>query len=303
MPRWTRGAGAGGRWKQSPGDFYVEEVSLQPPEGRGEHQWLWVEKINFSTEEVAELLARHAAIRRSDVGYAGLKDRFACTRQVFTLHGGRAIADLAPDALPPGIRVLRADRCLHKLRIGALAGNRFRIRLEGVHLPTLHARLDDLAETGVPNYYGVQRVGGDAPALGYDLLLDRVPEPPHTRLRFALSAWQSLLFNDVLALRGPRRMSGDLLDGDGPGAIPTGPIFGHSMPWPAGEALELEESILLQQNLPAHALTRWPDLTRGARRPLWFTLDAGLEPAPGGVWLHLRLPPGSYATTVLEELL
>ena len=59
----------------------------------------------------------------------------------------------------------------NKLRLGHLAGNRFRIRIRGVgeaQLSAAQAVLDVLQRRGVPNFFGEQRFGrrGDTGTLG-----------------------------------------------------------------------------------------------------------------------------------------
>lgn len=293
-PRWTRGLGAGGTWKQAPEDFVVTEIPLAEADGEGEHGWYKIGKIGFSTEDVAAALAEAAGVSRVCVGYAGLKDREAKTVQAFTVQGGKDVV-----SLPDGMRILGRSRTRHKLRVGELAGNHFALRLRGTHLERLKENIKSIERSGMPNYYGVQRVGGDAPGLGRALLLGQGPVLPEPRVKFALSAYQSLLFNKVLVARGSQRLDGDLLE-DG---IPTGPMFGASMPWPVGDALDLEEAILLEERLPEGVWQRFPRLTRGTRRKLWVDVKISLTPTEDGVWLRFGLPPGSYATVLLEELL
>lgn len=293
-PRWTTGPGAGGTWKASPDAFRVTEVPLQPPTGAGEHQWLRVEKIGLTTLDVADAIARIADVPIESVGYAGLKDRFARTIQDFTVHFGHPVENL-----PPGMRILERSRTARRLRSGQLAGNDFALYVQGGD-PTIAAeRLERLRVTGMPNYYGPQRVGGTAPAEGKAILLGRGPRLRHNQLKFVLSAYQSLLFNRVLAARGQARLDGDVLE-DG---IPTGPMFGPSMRQPEGAAAELEQRILDAEGLPDTVWWRFDKLTQGTRRKLWVPVQAELTTAPGGFWLEFRLPAGSYATELLEELL
>ncbi|MDX9767191.1 MAG: tRNA pseudouridine(13) synthase TruD, partial [Ectothiorhodospiraceae bacterium] len=109
-------------------DFLVDELPKFVPEGEGEHLWLRIRKRDWNTERVADVLARQAGVPRRSVGYAGLKDRHAVTTQWFSLHlPGRADPDW--DGLPGGIEVLEAVRHRRKLQTGALAGNRFTLRL------------------------------------------------------------------------------------------------------------------------------------------------------------------------------
>ncbi len=295
LPRWTDGVGAGGTWKQVPEDFVVEELPELVPTGAGEHQWLRVEKIGRTTPDVVQALSRWAGVRPDGIGYAGMKDRYARTVQDFTVHFGEDV----PDDLGPGMRVVSRSRNARRLRVGQLAGNRFTLRIRGGDADVAAARLARLQATGMPNYYGAQRVGGEAPLEGRAVLLGGGPRLRFDQLKFVLSAYQSELFNRVLVERGQARLEGDLLEDE----IPTGPMYGSRMNWPTGEARALEERILAEENLPPDAWRRFGNLTQGTRRKLWIPVQAELTPAEDGFWLRFDLPAGSYATVLLEEIL
>lgn len=310
-PRFLDGPGAGGAWKASPDDFVVEEIPLVEPTGEGEHQWLRVEKVGRTTMDAAMALARAAGVSADAVGYAGLKDRDARTVQDFTVQLGRPI-----ETLPEGFRILARAQTRRRLRVGQLRGNRFTLNIRGGDVAVARDRLERLRETGCPNYYGAQRVGGPAPEEGRMLLLGRGGRLRHRELKFALSAYQSLLFNRVLARRGRRRLDGDLVfTGEEEGEArfrlaapdesepPTGPIFGARMVWPEGEARALEAEVLAAEGLPADAWRRFGSLTLGTRRRLWFPVDAELTPTVDGFVIRVALPAGSYATELLEEVL
>ncbi|MES2641585.1 MAG: tRNA pseudouridine(13) synthase TruD [Myxococcota bacterium] len=293
-PRWTPGTGAGGTWKQSPDDFQVTEVPLIVPTGAGEHQWLRIEKVGFTTQDVVDELSFRAGVPPDSVGYAGLKDRFARTVQDFTIHFGKEVT-----SLPEGMRIVERTRNARRLRSGQLVGNDFALFVIGGDPVVARARLELLRATGMPNYYGAQRVGGTAPGEGRAILLGGGPRLRHNQLKFVLSAYQSLLFNRVLAARGPARLEGDVEE-DG---IPTGPMFGPTMKVPTGAALALEQQVLADEGLPGNAWTRFEKLTQGTRRKLWVPVEATVTEADGGFWLRFRLPAGSYATELLEEIL
>jgi tRNA pseudouridine13 synthase len=290
-PRWLDGPGAGGRWKVSPEDFVVTELPLAPTARSGRFQWLWVEKIGRSTPEVAQALARAAGVDLASVGYAGLKDREARATQAFTIDGGRRVR-----GLPDGMRILDGARTQAGLRPGQLRGNRFAVRVRGGDARVAAERLGWLP--WMPNAYGPQRVGGDAPGLGHALLSGRGPRLPPGELKFALSAWQSVCFNRVLWERGSRRLVGDLEEG----GVPTGPMYGARMRWPRGEAAALEELVLGEERLPPRALERFGSLTQGTRRAAWVKVEARVEATEDGFWLHVELPAGSYATVLLEQI-
>lgn len=293
-PRWTSGPGAGGTWKEAPEEFQVEEIPLVEPTGAGEHQWLRIEKVGRTTLDVVQALARAAKVVPDVIGYAGMKDRFARTVQDFTIQFGEEVT-----TLPDGMRIVARGRTSRRLRNGQLVGNAFALRIRGGDAAVATERLERLRATGMPNYYGAQRVGGEAPLQGRALLLGGGPRLRFDQLKFALSAYQSLLFNRVLAERGSRRLDGDL-DEDG---IPTGPIYGPTMKQPTGEAAEIEARVLAAEDLPEGAWSRFPKLTQGTRRKLWVPVEAEVEPTEDGFWLRFKLPAGSYATELLEELL
>jgi len=144
--------------------FQVSELPAYLPGGAGEHLYALVEKENANTDDVAFALARATGRPARDVGYAGRKDRAAIARQWFSVRLG-AEADLAKLAAPPGARlaVLEVGRHRNKLRLGHLAGNRFRLALAGaadaVALDALRAELDRLTRCGVENRFGAQRFG------------------------------------------------------------------------------------------------------------------------------------------------
>jgi len=174
--------GVGGRLKARPEDFLVEEQPLYPPIGEGEHLMLFLSKRNAATSDVVRRLAKLFSVKRSDIGYAGLKDKRAVTRQHFTIHLPHMSTEQAHERLKriehTPYTLLWAERHANKLRRGHLAGNRFVIYLRDVE-PTaiIHARrtLLELERRGCPNYFGEQRFGyrGLNHRLGAELLRQR----------------------------------------------------------------------------------------------------------------------------------
>lgn len=326
------------RLKQRPEDFQVQEIPSYAPSGEGEHVLFEVEKRGITTQAALERLARALGRPRAEFGYAGLKDAQALTRQWISTRG------VAPEALLAlaleGLRVLSAERHGNKLRVGHLRGNRFRIRLRGVdpgREDDVRAVLAVLARRGLPNAFGPQRFGRDGNSwrLGRELLSGGARRERSRRgvglLRFYVSAWQSWLFNQVLAARWESfdtLIEGDLAwlhdrgavfrvtdpAADAPRAAqqalsPSGPLFGPRMLEPKAAALEVERAVLA-----AHGLNG-PDLGgprflqwQGARRPLRVPvgeLEQAFDRDGDGSFLELRfsLPPGAYATCLVRELI
>ena len=329
--------GVGGLLRVEPEDFVVEEVPAYAPSGVGEHAFLWVQKRGITTADAARVLARHAGLRERDVGTAGLKDKRAVTRQLFSL----CLADASRflDFEAPGLRVLWVKRHGNKLKTGHLRGNRFVLTVRGVG-PSAEARARDilarLAVTGLPNAYGPQRFGRDGAtaSLGRALLTgaahpDRSRAERDGRLRrLALSAFQSQLFNALLVRRlnaatWTAAMPGDVLQKPTGAAFVcedpavdqarvdafelsvAGPMFGPKMLAARGEPLAVEQAVLAEAGVAPSLFERGGELTLGARRPLRVSVAqprvaAG---ADGTLEVSFGLPRGSYASVVMAEVM
>ncbi len=188
---------AGGVIKEREGDFLVDELPLYQPSGEGEHLYIGVQKQGMSHSEMVEVLSRHFAVREEAIGFAGMKDKVAVTRQMLSVH--------LPGREPPAtmlqherIQLLWQDRHANKLRRGHLAGNRFSIRirkLDPIKSPLIWRSLRILERDGVPDYYGAQRFGyrrnthrlgrhllnGDPDAFLAELVGTTSPFPEHQR--------------------------------------------------------------------------------------------------------------------------
>lgn len=166
-------AGIGGVIKQRPEDFFVQELPLYEPSGEGEHVYVEIQKVGVTTFDAITRIARALNVSSRDIGYAGLKDASAITRQILSIPGTteEAVMKLQLENITPQW----ATRHGNKLRIGHLAGNRFAIRIRQVD-PTAVIRLRPvlarLEQRGMPNYFGEQRFGrrGDNHLLGAALV-------------------------------------------------------------------------------------------------------------------------------------
>jgi tRNA pseudouridine13 synthase len=314
----------------APEDFIVDEIPLYQPLGEGEHTFVRVEKRLRNSEEVRRELARLAGVRTADVGYAGRKDRVAIARQWFSVPG--LDPERALSLGGEGLRVLEAVRHPHKLRTGQLRGNRFELLLRDLpDCSRAESALAALVSRGMPNRFGAQRFGSDAgnPARARALLAGRPFAGSRDQARFLLSALQAEAFNEVLAARGlplDRLETGDVAwihasgacflvqdaEREAPRAAAfeisaSGPIFGRRTLEPSGAVRERERAVYQKLDLPAPESLRLPRgvRLRGARRPLRVRPEAAscefVE--EGVVRLCFTLPPGSYATVLVEEVL
>ncbi|MDM8529209.1 tRNA pseudouridine(13) synthase TruD [Anaerolineales bacterium HSG24] len=165
--------GIGGQIKTNPIDFLVEEIPLYHPSGEGQHVHVTIEKRGMSTYEAIKKIASALEMPRQKIGYAGLKDAHAITRQTLSIDGAN------PDAVAkieiPNLNILQVDRHGNKLRIGHLKGNRFMIRVRQVahsSLIQVNEIIQQLSTKGVPNFFGKQRFGlrGNTHRLGEQLI-------------------------------------------------------------------------------------------------------------------------------------
>ena len=145
--------------RSCPEDFQVFEQLPFEPDGEGEHLFLHIRKRGENTDWVARQLASFCQISPRDVGYAGKKDRHAVTEQWFSvrLPIGRTLnwSLFGGDS----IDVLHSCRHSRKLRLGALSGNRFVIRLRDLTEPEAFVERVEKIRQGVPNFFGEQRFG------------------------------------------------------------------------------------------------------------------------------------------------
>ncbi|GLQ51400.1 tRNA pseudouridine(13) synthase TruD [Dyella flava] len=316
--------------RRTPEDFRVDEILGYDADGEGEHALLWVEKRGANTDWVARELARFAGVSPLNVGYAGLKDRHAVTRQAFTVQlAGKPDPDWS--AFPhDDVKVLASTRHKRKLKRGALRGNRFVLVLRSVQGDHAHAEqvLLAIASRGVPNYFGEQRFGREGGNLAQARAMFAGRRVDREKRSILLSAARSHIFNSVLAERVERDVWDKPLDGEiwslagsrswfGPepfddtlatrlaqGDIhPSGPLWGQGEPPTTAVAGTLERQVA----------ATFADLAEGVaaarmeqeRRPLrllpkelhWRWLDnETLE-------LSFELPAGAYATVVARELI
>lgn len=160
----TNQKGIGGSIRNEREDFYVEEIPLSLPSGTGPNTWIFIEKVGRNTLDVVLDIARELKISRKRMGFAGMKDKTARTRQWLcvsnsTVEEVQSIADKLYN-----VEILEIKQNEKKLRIGQLVGNKFKILIRNTDDPendvaTARNVLKHLIETGVPNYYGWQRFG------------------------------------------------------------------------------------------------------------------------------------------------
>lgn len=333
IPDWPYSLGkptARGEIRTITEDFIVEEVSRVAPQGEGTHLWLWVEKQNANTDWVASQLSKATNCARRDVGYAGMKDRHALTRQWFSLPAFESSLERIASADIEGVKILDSRLHTRKLKRGTLEGNRFELRVRHFDGETAQTgqRLAQIQLNGVPNYFGPQRFGRNGLNVGRGFkLLSNNARLPRAKRSIYLSAMRSFLFNEVLAERVRNGSWNNIMDGElamlnGTHSIfecekvdadiedrckrldihPTGPLPGESGSLPTGKVADFEQAVLqdFQQLIDVLKAQRVQSSRRALRL---YPADLQWKFADGELKLSFVLPAGAYATTVLREIM
>jgi len=330
LPEWARAHGAplfAASIRGEPADFQVIEDLGFDLAGDGEHDFLWVEKVAANTDWVARQLARHAGVRAADVGYSGMKDRHAITRQWFSVpRRETGWASFAAE----GVTILDVRRHHRKLRRGAHAGNSFRIALRTPRAAALRQaaeeRLACVADCGVPNYFGPQRFGRDGGNIDLARRLFSGARLKRDKRSIAISAARSFLFNEILSARvadgsWQQVLPGEVVNLDGSGSVFRADSVDETLERRAREmdihptatlwGLRSEISGEVIETLERNATDVHADLRTGlerlsvkaAHRPLRMRVaDLSWEIENDALWLEFTLPPGAFATAVLREI-
>lgn len=341
---WTRLHGAAlstGVIKTFADDFIVEEQLGFELTGEGEHHLLWIEKYNTNTAFVAEQLAKFSGIPLRDISYAGRKDKFARTRQYFSVYQGQ---HNCPDWLQfehSDITILNATRHNKKLRTGALQGNTFTLTIRnvnGLDIDTLDQRMRNIQALGVPNYYGQQRFGEMHTSQGIVLngnlhLGLRMAQGEKIKNRnkrsMAISALRSYLFNEAVSHRLSLQLHTHILMGDAlqlsgsnsyfvvsakdnfdtlserlasKDVQITAPLIGSGKLASEHDALRLEQDLLTLHPAMVNALISVG--LKQERRPIMlYPKNMNWTHEANLLKLSFCLPSGCFATSVLREII
>jgi tRNA pseudouridine13 synthase len=317
---------ASGKIKASAEDFYVDELLGFDLTGVGEHLFLQIEKKLYTTEEVARMLAKQVGLPLKSVSYAGLKDKFATTRQWFSLHlPGKDNPDVE-SLNTEYIRVINAKRHNKKLKTGALKENHFKIRVSDFvyEQEELNRRIQLIQENGVPNYFGPQRFGNNGSNLdkAQELLLESKKIKNRYLRGIYYSAARALLFNLILTTRvnndcWNKAVDGDLMMLAGTKSVfhveqvdeeitrrvmehdvfPAGVLWGEGDERLTSNALAIQKQALGEwqawcEALCSHRLQR--DYRSMVLLPRNLRFEEGI--------FSFSLPKGAFATTVLREI-
>jgi tRNA pseudouridine13 synthase len=327
--------GIGGKIKDRPENFIVEEVPLYSPDGEGEHLFIHLTKRGISTKTVQNALAQVFRTDNRNVHYAGIKDKHAVASQYFSVwlrnHEDKNRVYEVEEAWPVRIHSLNYHR--KKLKQGHLLGNAFSIKITEVEcspeesMARVQSILEVIRRQGLPNFYGDQRFGmeGDNARKGYEIVTGKRKLKNRWLARFLKSAYQSHLFNCYMVSRIQEGLYQTMLTGDiakkhDTGGIfvvedgqleqerldnkeicYTGPIFGKKMKPASGKSAWLEEQVLSTNGITMETFRAAG--MKGTRRQAILVPDIMAELEDGGIRFRFTLPKGAYATIVLREFM
>lgn len=158
--------GIGGKIKQIPDDFVVDEVAAELRQGDGEYVHFTLEKKNWDTLRAIKEISKRLRVSRKRLGFAGTKDRRAITRQRVSVWN-IPIEDLKKINIRD-ITLSEFSQSPERINLGYAWGNKFSIVARNIDLEAdeLKARVGEIAnelKDGFPNFFGLQRFGIQRP--------------------------------------------------------------------------------------------------------------------------------------------
>ncbi|MBT8437940.1 MAG: tRNA pseudouridine(13) synthase TruD [Gammaproteobacteria bacterium] len=315
--------------KSRPSEFRVSEELGFEPSGEGEHLFLLVEKEGLGTHELISRVARDYSLDPGLIGYSGLKDKHALTRQWLSLHrpGKKPPAELFQG---DGYRVLRQASHNRKLRPGTHRYNSFEVYLREVsEFPDqTRQQISAVTRQGFANYFGRQRFGRQQ-----DNVAQALEQLPGRRLKrsrksILLSSLRSHLFNlilarrislghwdlplegDVFMLRGSRSIFSETLDArlierfQALDISSTASLYGCGQVLLTGQPQAIEAQVFAD----CDAITRCLDqhgarLQMRALRAVVDNFSYDYDAENQSLLLKLDLPAGCYVTNVLDHFI
>ncbi|WP_119344582.1 tRNA pseudouridine(13) synthase TruD [Facilibium subflavum] len=319
-----------GLLKQSPADFIVTEEIDFNLTGEGEHIWLYIEKTGINTKELIKKLAQFCNLPRHHIGYSGLKDKHAITRQwISVYYPGKKEIDFS-GFHHPGITLLDITRHHKKLKIGTHKFNRFSLVIREVSQPftDIQTKLEQIKTNGFLNYYGIQRFGFDNLEKAQQWIAGEY-QPEKSEQGFLYSVIRAYLFNAYIDYKKQQNTLYKAMPGDIVGLINSNSFFMvtdetledinqriklHKLAL-AGVLVGKEQKLHFQHN----ALTQYQDFCRKHQQYVDFLInkmdmqfrstliipqDITYEFDHDNHLLKLdfSLPCGSYATSLVDAL-
>ncbi len=146
--------------KQKTGDFIVNELinkNLILNDNKGNYNLYVLKKTNIESLKVFKYLSNKFNIPLKDIGYCGLKDKYATTTQYITIPKkyGKLLLN------EKNISLNYISTIGNQLKTGDLTGNNFQITIRNIDKKDFNIISNNLNKLkyGAPNYFDNQRFG------------------------------------------------------------------------------------------------------------------------------------------------
>lgn len=320
-----------GTIKMQATDFRVDEELGFEPDRAGEHLFLQIEKTGLSTHELIDRVAVDFKVQPRDIGYSGLKDKHAVTRQWLSLQLPGQVGRI-PVPETCDYKILDQGWHHRKLRPGTHRRNRFDVTIRNVGaFPTrTQDQFELVAIKGMANYFGQQRFGRQQDNVRQALRAfgneRKARKLGRSKKSLYLSALRSHLFNQILSRRIGSGFWNEPVDGDvfmlaGSQSIFYAPIsqdlidrfeqqdisstislYGVGNQMLQGSALSLEDSVLAEFGVIKDCLLQQNiRLAMRATRVTVDNMNYDYSGADQTLKITAILPRGSYFTTLLNH--
>lgn len=324
---------ATGTIRQVPNDFKVTEINSTELSGTGEHLWVYIKKINTNTDWVAKNLSNVCQVPRRQVGFAGLKDRHAITKQWFSIQLPKVSdVEIINKALPEEFQIIESKFHNRKIRTGQLDANQFEILIKDIDGDKQHIEknIQLILNDGVPNYFGPQRFGIEMGNIQkvQDWFSGRCKINSRNLKSLLISTARSHIFNLIVAKRiqdnqWKKTMRGDIFQLNKSRswfhmseATPeelskrlkefdihiTAAMYGEDAIQSTKECADLEINIAKQYPIYLNGFEKFR-IKQDRRAIRIHPIDFKYAWQNNHLLLNFKLLPGAYATGIIREIL
>ncbi|MEM7819427.1 MAG: tRNA pseudouridine(13) synthase TruD [Candidatus Aenigmatarchaeota archaeon] len=309
----------------SPEDFVVKEIINKKffkkfsrtrhgiEKIKGPYTLFLMKKRNITTIQAIKKIAKELNINEKEIGYAGLKDKFAVAYQYITIKN----IDLEK-LLLGNIELNKIGYTNNMISIGDLIGNEFDITLHNCNnIRNLENAIENIIKNGLPNYFGPQRFGtnknnhiigrylikrdfSNAISIinkNYRKKIDNIKNINKKMLKFFIHAYQSWIFNETIKRYIEKNKTPLFRDV---------PIFGYDTKLKNNKIDKIIKNIIVEEKINQYDF-KIPELKiccLGSKRKAFIKLsNISYKIEKNNIKLNFTLPKGSYATVLLNEII
>jgi len=320
--------------KELPEDFIVEEKPLNLfLQKKGDYCYFLLTKKNKNTLDVIKEISKKLRIRERNFHVAGIKDKKAVTTQY--VSGYRIDVRALKRLRIPDVTLEFLGYGDERLKLGQLEGNVFTVVVRNLECKE-HKHVSFLE-----NYFDEQRFSGKNVLLGNILIkkefrkfcyslhlkwkqgdyVNAIRTIPKRRLIFYINAYQSYLWNEVVAAYLQKNLpsfssaaysEGTFVFSDAQLPQASVPILGYATDLTGSAFKELYEELMRLEHLTTKdfILKELPELiSEGTSRNLYVNVNLSVQyekddrhPGKYKALVKFSLPPGSYATLVIKKM-